>query len=234
MRAVLAGALLAVGLVACGGGSGSADQRVIRAGQVDIQLPDGWRVTKDGAVRPPTPAANTRSTAPAGGIGSPGSAPADTVPLAQEDPTTKFFKAVTTFQTCLRDSGTKWLGIPDQSKPDSPANDPDYIKSLSTCAAKSNIVQALQDQQKAQDAMTPAEIEEQNKGYLKWRDCMVGRGWGIPKPKPDAKGRLFSFGGASSGPPAFDPPPGQDLFSSSDLSDCANEVQRATSRGTGG
>ena len=96
----------------------------------------------------------------------------------------------------------KFIGVPDGKNPNSPANNPDYIKALSTCAAKSNIVQALKDQQAAQDNLTPAQIETQNKGYLEWRDCMIGRGWGIPKPKPDAKGRLFSFGagGGSSVP----------------------------------
>ena len=39
----------------------------------------------------------------------------------------------------------------------------------------------------------PTQIKVQNKGYLTWRDCMIGRGWGIPEPKPDSKGRLFSF-----------------------------------------
>ena len=48
---------------------------------------------------------------------------------------------------------------------------------------------------------------------------MIGRGWGIPKPKPDAKGRLFSFGaGGGSSVPNFTPPPGQDILTSSDVS----------------
>jgi hypothetical protein len=84
---------------------------------------------------------------------------------AKEDPTTKFFKALNVFSTCLRGLGVKFIGIPDSSKPNSPANDPDYIKALSTCAAKSNIVQALKDQQTAQDNLTPAQVELQNKGY---------------------------------------------------------------------
>ena len=74
-------------------------------------------------------------------------------------------------------------------------------------------MQALKDQQTAQDNLTPAQIKQQNKGYLAWRDCMIGRGWGIPEPKPDSKGRLFSFGGGSgSSAPNFTPPPGQDIL----------------------
>ena len=64
---------------------------------------------------------------------------------------------------------------------------------MSKCAAKSNILQALKDYGTFQDNLTPDEIKVQNKGYLAWRECMIGRGWGIPEPKPDSKGRLFSF-----------------------------------------
>ena len=55
---------------------------------------------------------------------------------------------------------------------------------------------------------------------------MIGRGWGIPDPKPDSKGRLFSFSSssASSGAPNFTPPPGQDIVTSSDVQDCAIEA----------
>jgi hypothetical protein len=159
----------------------------------------------------------------------------DAVPLAKEDPTTKFFKALTVFQTCLKGLGVKFIGVPSASDPNSPANNPDYIKALSTCAAKSNIVQALKDQQAAQDNLTPAQIELQNKAYLVWRDCMIGRGWGIPEPKPDAKGRLFSFGTGGNAPtPNFQPPAGQDLLSSKDLTNCASEAQRQATSGGGG
>jgi hypothetical protein len=221
-------AALVVGLAACGGSSksSSSTSNTISAGQVDIKLPPGWKVTKNGVSRP----ASSNAGAPAGNsAASPGStaAPSDGVPLAKEDPTTKFFGAVAVFQSCLKGLGTKFIGVPSAADPNSPANNPDYIKSLSTCAAKSNIVQALKDQQTAQDNLTPAQIELQNKGYLAWRDCMIGRGWGIPEPKPDAKGRLFSFGSGGNAPtPNFTPPPGQDLLSSGDLQQCATESQQ--------
>ena len=127
----------------------------------------------------------------------------------------------------------KFIGVPSASNPNSPANNPDYIKALSTCAAKSNIVQALKDESTAQDNLTPAQVEVQNKGYLAWRDCMIGRGWGIPKPTPDAKGRLFAFGSAGS-VPQYTPPPGQDLLSSGDLQQCATEAQNKVAPGSGG
>ena len=218
--------LVAVIALATAGACGSDEQdpQILRAGQVDIKLPAGWKVTDTGVERP---AAAT--TAPAGDPGAnvtgaqAQAATDDTVPLAQDDPQTAFFKAVRVFQQCLDDLGTSFIGIPDAANPNSPTNDPAYLKDLGTCAAKSNILQALQDVQKAQDALSPVEIEEQNKTYLEWRECMIGRGWGIPKPKPDSKGRLFSFGG-SDGPPQFTPPPGEDAFSSSDFQECIDEV----------
>jgi hypothetical protein len=222
--------VLVLGVSGCGGSSKPSSSNVISAGQVDIQLPPGWKVTKNGAVRPPSSAAVANSPASPGATTASGGA----VPLAKEDPTTKFFTALNVFSTCLRGLGVKFIGIPDSSKPNSPANNPDYIKALSTCAAKSNIVQALKDQQTAQDNLTPAQVELQNKGYLKWRDCMIARGWGIPKPKPDAKGRLFSFGAGGGGSvPNFTPPPGQDILSSSDVTQCATEAQRNVGTGTG-
>jgi len=224
---------LGLGLAGCGGSSKSSSSQTIIAGQLDsgqadIKLPPGWKMTKDGPVR---------TVAAAGAAATPGAASAsgDTVPLAQEDPTTKFFGALGIFQSCLKGLGTKFIGIPSASNPNSPANNPDYIKALSTCAAKSNIVKALQDQQAAQDALTPAQIETQNKGYLVWRDCMIARGWGIPKPKPDAKGRLFAFGaGGGSSVPNFTPPPGQDILSSSDVQQCATESQQKVAPNSGG
>ena len=48
----------------------------------------------------------------------------------------------------------------------------------------------------------------------------IRRGWDIPKPKPDAKGRLFSFSGAASGGgPQIVAPDGKDILTSGDLQD---------------
>ena len=119
----------------------------------------------------------------------------------------------------MKNQGLSFLGVPDPNKPDSPTNDPTYVKGLQTCAAQSNIVQALQEMQTAQNNLTPDQIETQNKQYLAWRDCMIGHGWKIPEPKPDSKGRLLSFGADNSGPqiePACRPQSG-DIFDSSDF-----------------
>jgi hypothetical protein len=234
-------AVLALTVAAAGCGSSSKSSsalttNTIDAGQVDLQLPPGWTVTKDGkgAIRP----ASDVATAGGSGASAPGgSSTADTIPLAKVDPTTKFFGALGTFQSCLKGLNVKFIGIPDAKNPSSPTNDPAYLKALSTCAAKSNIVQALKDEQTAQDNLTPAQIKLQNKGYLKFRDCMISRGWGIPEPKPDSKGRLFSFGAGGGGGgsvPGFKPPPGKDLLTSSDVTECATQAQKEVSPNTGG
>jgi hypothetical protein len=221
-------AAIALVLLASGCAEEEPTPQVLRAGQVDIKLPDGWTLTENGATRPDVAAPAASGEAAAGPDAPSGTdtTTADTVPLAQDDPQTAFFKAVRVFQECLTEFGTTFIGVPDPSNPSSPANDPAYLEVLGTCAARSNILQALNDVQAAQDAMSPAEIEEQNEGYLEWRECMIGRGWGIPDPKPDEKGRLFSFGASGDGFD-FDPPPGQDLVTSNDPAECIEEVSSA-------
>ena len=154
-----------------------------------------------------------------------------TIPLATADPTTAFFTAIQSFQSCLSARGVKFVGAPDPRNPGSPANDPSYLKNLEICAAQSNIVQALKNAQAAQADLTPAQIAAENKGYLKFRTCLIGRGWKVPPPTPDAQGRLFSFGGGST--PQLTPPPGQSLLSSPDIRACATRAGAGQS-GAGG
>ena len=192
-------AAIALTLAACGGGGKASTASTISNGQVNIQLPGG-----------------------SGGSGGSGT----TVPLAKQSSLTQFFTAISSFQSCLHGLGVTFVGAPDPSNPNSPANDPTYIKNLTTCAAQSNILQALKNAQTAQDNLTTSQIAIENKAYLKWRTCMIGRGWSIPQPVPDSKGRLFSFGGTTTGA-NFVPPPGQSLLSSHDLQDCASVAEKA-------
>lgn len=232
--------LFALAVTACGGG-GSSDPTVLSAGQLDIKLPPGFRVVHGKVVAPATSAARSSSEAPTGGT-TPGSAspgngtsspttstPATTIPLDKGgNPQTAMFTALSKFRACLDRDGVKFQGAPDQSNPNSPTNDPGYIKSLTKCAAESNIVAALKASQTAQDNLTPAQIEQQNKQYLTWRTCMIGRGWKVPQPQPDSKGRLFSFGtsGSQQGQSPIVAPPGKDILSSSDVQQCAAKAQK--------
>jgi len=168
------------------------------------------------------------ASAAAGAVGA--KRPTDTTIVStKQDPTTALFTALGKFRACLNDTGTKFIGAPDSSNPKSPTNDPTYIKNLTTCAARSNIVQASQAQQSAFDNLTPAQIKVRNKGYIKWRACMILRGWDIAKPVPDSQGRLFAFG--QSGADQIKPPPGKDLLSSKDLEQCAAKSQKIVGNG---
>jgi hypothetical protein len=240
VAALAAVAVFAVLLSACGGGD-DPNPRVLDAGQVDIKLPPGFKVVHNTVVAPraTTAAVNASpSTLPAGAAsGTPGT-PGDvgttpttaksSIPLDNKsDPTSDLLGAFAKFRGCLGDLGVKFIGAPDPNNPNSPTNNPEYIKNLGTCAARSNIIQVLKAAQSSEENLTPAEIKQRNKGYLKWRQCMVDRGWNIPKPTPDAKGRLFSFGSGST--PQLKPPAGKDAFTSKDIEQCAAKAQRAAS-----
>lgn len=201
-------AFVALGATSCSGGSNSSDVVAIQAGQAPPgALPTGAKAK----------AAENATAA--------------TVPLAQQNPTTALFTSIGVFQSCLSELGVTFVGAPDPSDPSSPANSPTYLKSLGTCATKSNILQALKAAQSAQSNLTPSQVKKENKEYLQWRKCMIGRGWGIPQPTPNSQGLLFSFGGSggggsgSGGAAGFKAPPGQSLLSSSDLQQCAAVAQ---------
>jgi hypothetical protein len=221
---------------ACGDDSSGEATNIIEAGQVNIQLPDGYVLSRPGdepAAPADEPAAapgegEAAAAAPPGQPVAAGAATTaatdDTIPLAEDDPVTKLFSAFSEFRSCLKADGVEFIGPPDPNDPESPTNDPAYVKVLSTCAARSNILQALQEVQAAQADLTPEEIEAQNEGYLVWRDCMIDRGWKIPEPVPDADGRLLSFGGNNT--PQIEGPAGEDPFDSPDFSECGAEAQR--------
>jgi hypothetical protein len=156
-------------------------------------------------------------------------ATATTIPLAKQDPTTALFTAIGVFQSCLKGLGVTFAGAPSAGNPNSPANSPSYIKSLTTCAAQSNILQALKSEQTAQTDLTPKQVANENKIYVKWRACMISRGWGVPKPTPNAQGALFSFGTSGGGAAQLTPPPGQSLLSSPDIQACVQLAQKGKS-----
>jgi hypothetical protein len=201
--------LVAIAAAGCGGGS---------------PAPSGPAVIASGQV-PPSAVLVGGTGRGAGAAGSTGT----TIPLAKQDPTTALFTAIGVFQSCLKGLGVTFQGAPSANNPNSPTNNPSYLKSLTTCAAQSNILSALKAEQTAQQDLTPKQIATENKVYLKWRTCMIGRGWVVPEPKPDANGALFSFGTGGGGGPQLTPPPGQSLLSSPDVQECVQLAQRGES-----
>src|SRR3954470_9883943 len=85
--------LMLLTTAACGSSAKQQAGDVVHAGQIDIKLPPGWKVNKDGngAVRPVSASASSGGPSAAGRSGA---TPGDAVPLAKEDPTTKFFKSL--------------------------------------------------------------------------------------------------------------------------------------------
>ena len=205
---------------ACGSGSHSASN-ILHAGQVNIQLPPGWRVIHDGVVAP---------AQAGGGISGSGLSASTTIPLNKQNPTTAFFQATTAFSSCLKGLGVTFIGAPTPNNPNSPTNDPNYLKALGKCASQSGILQALKAFQSSQNNLTPKQIQQENSQYLKWRTCMIGRGWTIPTPTPDSQGRLFSLNLSSSGPQMV-PPPGESLTNSPDIQACATVSSGTSGKG---
>jgi hypothetical protein len=147
-----------------------------------------------------------------------------TIPLAKQNPLSALFQSMSVFQSCLQGLGESFIGLPSISSPNSPTNDPTYIKDLQTCAAKSQILQATKDIANAENHLTPTQIKTQNKQFLDWRTCMIGKGWNIPMPTPDSDGKLFDI--TQSTLSQWVPPEGQSLLNSPDLQDCANQVAK--------
>jgi hypothetical protein len=219
-------AVSAAVLVVAGGSGGSSSsdepqaQAVLDQGAIRVKLPPGYRVDGEKIVRPKAGSGGAQA-----GKGGPDSAGGSSIPLdSDEDPTTALFTAFGKFRACLDDLGVEFIGAPDPANPDAPQNDPNYLEALGKCAARSQIVEALNAAQAAEANLTPEQIEQRNKGYLIWRKCMIERGWKIAKPTPDSEGRLFSIGSNSG--QQIEPPPGKDIISSSDVQECAGEAER--------
>ena len=121
------------------------------------------------------------------------------MPLAKQNPTTALFTAIGTFQSCLTGLGVTFVGAPNPNDPNSPPTTRPTSRTSRPARRRATSSRPSRAEQTAQDNLTPAQIKEENKGYLKWRTCMIGRGWGIPEPKPNSKGLLFSFGGTRWG-----------------------------------
>lgn len=184
--------------------------------------PDG-AASDDGAVDPTPSAGDPAATSdPGSGVAPDDDTPTDTIPTNEDDRPAVFglLDALDAFNTCLDGEGYTFIGLPGEGEPTDPRNDPAYGQALATCAARSGIVQALRATETENADLTPDQIESRNRAYLAWRECMIGRGWQVPEPVPDANGLLGGNlqGGDGGG---LQPPPGESLLASDDLRECA-------------
>ena len=219
-------AAITIVATACGGGGDdeASDDIVLRTqGDIAVEADD---------------VADTTTTAPEGSSGAgasegDGSESVDqtndeetaetTTTLPQEELTEgeALFEAVGIFQSCLDAEGYEFIGVPDPSLGDVPQNAQPYIDALIACAARSQIQERLAAADAAQADLTPEEVEEQNRQYVAFRDCMVGRGWDIPDPVPNEFGLLFPGFQAAA---AWQGPPGEDIANTDDVGECTSEA----------
>jgi hypothetical protein len=131
---------------------------------------------------------------------------------SQEEKVDDLFTAMRTFNSCLEDEGTSFLGDPRGAAPGDPASSPAYLEALQKCAAVSRIQEAMQSVDLGSEGKTPEEIEEQNRGLIEFTDCLKGRGWNPAPMEPDDNG-LLQIGDLGA-------PEGENLFESDDMDEC--------------
>lgn len=105
---------------------------------------------------------------------------ADTIPLNEDKrpPELKLFDAFKSFSGCLEDAGEGIRG--DLQDPNNPAyQDPAYLELIQKCAARSDIVNVLEEVSTSRANLTPEEIKEKNEGFVIISDCLKKKGWKI-------------------------------------------------------
>lgn len=162
-------------LAGCGGGSTS--QVVRGADDVQVLTPEqvaAARASLDTAVPQSTVATEGTDNAPTS------VAAADTIPVNRDDrpPELKLFEAFGKFRSCLTDKGYTIEGnLQDRNNP--AYQDPAYAEAVSTCAARTDIVNVLAEMQATRADLTPEQVKERNQAFIDLRDCLVDKGWTI-------------------------------------------------------
>ena len=172
-----------VGLFACGG---SADTTIVLRDADDIQVMSPEAVAAMKASATTAPVADDPS-----GTESPSSEESsDTIPLNQDDRPAelKLFDAYAEFQGCIEDSGETIRG--NLQDPNNPAyQDPAYLEIIQKCAARSDIINVLNEVESTRTSLTPEQIEERNVAFKLLSDCLKKRGWKI-ETSVDAQGLI--------------------------------------------
>jgi hypothetical protein len=116
---------------------------------------------------------------------APGAVPAsaaatDTVPLNEDDRPAelRLFDAFTKFRSCIEDEGYTIQG--DLADRNNPAyQDSAYLAVIQTCAARSDIVNVLNEVQATRSSLTPDEVETRNESFKVLQACLEPKGWTI-------------------------------------------------------
>ena len=189
--------IVALTLSACGGSGAAAVDTVVRD-------PD------DQQVLTPAEVAEMREGGEGGEAGA-GGATGDTIPLEEVDPTQRLFTAFSEFNGCMEDGGQTFRGDP-RSDP-TLLEDTEYMEVIQRCAARSDILGALEALQEFNANLTPDEVEERNEQFLVFEECLEERGWTV-EASPNETGLLT--------PSQFESPDG--TLNERDLRQCGSEV----------
>jgi len=178
-RTVVAVVTLITLFSACGSSAPAAQVR--SADDVQVLTPDEVKqaraemepLTTDG------PATDGSGAAAPSGTGVDAAA-GDTVPLNKDTrpPELRLFDAYGKFKSCIEDAGETIKG--NLQDPKNPAyKDPEYVKVITTCAARSDILSILKEMQTTRSNLNPAEVETRNKAFKLLEKCLVDKGWTI-------------------------------------------------------
>jgi hypothetical protein len=155
--------------VAVAAGCGSSSERTVVRGADDVQVMTPKQVRDMKA-----------SAAKADASGNGEAAPGDTVPQNADDRPVeqRIFEAFADFRSCLADSGQTIQGnLLDRNNP--AFKDPEYVKTLQKCAARTKIAETFQEFQSVRANLTPEQVEERNEQFKKLQPCLEKRGWTI-------------------------------------------------------
>lgn len=178
---IVAGVLWAV---SCG--SDSSATIVLRdADDIQVMTPEEVAAMK----------ASATTIATDGNLSSDGSPPpasesGDTIPLNEDDRPAelKLFDAYAEFRGCIEDSGETIRG--NLQDPNNPAyQDPEYLELIQKCAARSDIINVLNEVEATRTSLTPEQIEERNVAFKLLSECLKKRGWKI-ETAVDAQGLI--------------------------------------------
>jgi len=174
----------ALSLLSNGCGSSSTQSIVLRnVDDVQVMTPEQVAAMKATATTL-SPSAN--DTAPDDTTATSG----DTIPLNQDDrpPELKLFDAYSKFRGCIEDSGETIRG--NLQDPNNPAyQDPAYLEIVQKCAARSDIINVLNEVQSTRTSLTPDQIKERNEAFKLLSECLKKRGWKI-ETATDAQGLI--------------------------------------------
>ena len=109
-----------------------------------------------------------------------GETTSDTIPLNQDNrpPELKLFDAYAEFSGCIKDAGQTIRG--DLQDPNNPAyQDPAYLEVIQKCAARSDIINVLQEVGTTRANLEPDEIKTRNEAFVARSGCLKKKGWKI-------------------------------------------------------